>query len=383
MMDTPADANTSENGAHKMAPRVQGAKKTHAASANKPHRTRTVRPYPAGPFEDALKLADAIHKYAAGEKVRRLTLLQKMNLSPTSSATQMLITNSGKYGITSGSYAAEWLELTSFGKIASDPSASIRAKLEARFKLAVEMIAPFRELYEGYCGKKIPSHEVLKDFLQEKQSLSDADECIDLFIVNAKFLNLLQTVAGAEMLLPIEQIVDDLPIDQTVRIQATIGSEVPQQTGGHATDSSPDWERICFYVTPIGADGSDERKHSDLFLSSIVEPALRDSGLTVVRADQIGASGMITGQILEYLVKARLAVVDLSFHNPNVFYELAIRHACRLPVVHIIRKADKIPFALNQSRAITMTIRTSTLWCRNWRHFAPSSPHLSGKLSRK
>jgi hypothetical protein len=41
----------------------------------------------------------------------------------------------------------------------------------------------------------------------------------------------------------------------------------------------------------------------------------------------------------------------LSFHNPNAFYELAIRHACGLPVVHIIRKADKIPFDINQSRA--------------------------------
>ena len=40
--------------------------------------------------------------------------------------------------------------------------------------------------------------------------------------------------------------------------------------------------------------------------------------------------------------------------NPNVFYELAIRHASRLPVVHIIRKSDKIPFDVNQARAITI-----------------------------
>ena len=39
-------------------------------------RTRTVRPYPASSFEEALPLAEAIHEYASSEKVRRLTLLK-------------------------------------------------------------------------------------------------------------------------------------------------------------------------------------------------------------------------------------------------------------------------------------------------------------------
>jgi hypothetical protein len=112
------------------------------------------------------------------------------------------------------------------------------------------------------------------------------------------------------------------------------------------------FETICFYVTPIGEDGSEHRKHSDLFLSSIVEPALEQFQLKVVRADAIDKPGTITRQIIEYLIKSRLVIVDLSFHNPNVFYELAIRHAARLPVVQIIRAADRIPFDLSQSRTI-------------------------------
>ena len=51
-------------------------------------------------------------------------------------------------------------------------------------------------------------------------------------------------------------------------------------------------------------------------------------------------------------MKSKLVVADLSFHNPNVFYELAIRHAARLSVVQIIRKTDRIPFDLNQVRTI-------------------------------
>ena len=56
--------------------------------------------------------------------------------------------------------------------------------------------------------------------------------------------------------------------------------------------------------------------------------------------------------LIEYLFRSRLVVVDLSFHNPNVFYELALRHAARLPAVQIIRKGERIPFDINQNRTI-------------------------------
>ncbi len=111
-------------------------------------------------------------------------------------------------------------------------------------------------------------------------------------------------------------------------------------------------EHICFYITAIGEDGSDERKHSDLFLGSIVEPALDSLKLKVVRADQIDKPGTITKQIIELLSKAKLVIADLSFNNPNVFYELAIRHAFRLPTVQIVRRGDKIPFDVSNSRTI-------------------------------
>ena len=76
--------------------------------------------------------------------------------------------------------------------------------------------------------------------------------------------------------------------------------------------------------------------------------------LTVIRADGIDKPGVITKQVIEYLLKSRLVIVDLSHHNPNVFYELAIRHMMRLPVVQIIRTADKIPFDINQMRTVTI-----------------------------
>ena len=47
-----------------------------------------------------------------------------------------------------------------------------------------------------------------------------------------------------------------------------------------------------------------------------------------------------------------MVIADLSYHNPNVFYELALRHAVKLPIVQIARLADRIPFDINQMRTI-------------------------------
>lgn len=337
------------------------AKKTRAKKATKKvatkeadaGRTRQSRPYPASSFKDALPLGEAILKYAAGEKVRRLTLLQQMDKSPNSSGTKMMITNSGKYGITKGSYAAEHLELTDEGRNAVDPAKGPRVQRNAWFAMGIKGVEPFNLLYEQYKGKRLPEREVMKDVLRDSNvDVPDPDECVDTFTVNVKDLDMLRTIGGAETLVSIEQVIDELPGDGRAPAAAKLVG--PAIVLASTSDATPprDWGKICFYITPIGAEESEQRKHSDLFMSSLIQPALDEIGLTVVRADQIGDPGMITSQVLEYLKKSRLAIADLSYLNPNVFYEVALRHALRLPVVQLIRKADRLPFDVNQSRTL-------------------------------
>ncbi len=109
---------------------------------------------------------------------------------------------------------------------------------------------------------------------------------------------------------------------------------------------------MCFVITPIGEDNSSERKHADMILKSVIEPVVADLGLTARRADQIDRAGVITRQIFECLAKARVCISDLSFSNPNAFYELGVRHMCKRPTVQIIRKGDRIPFDVSQGRTI-------------------------------
>ncbi len=84
----------------------------------------------------------------------------------------------------------------------------------------------------------------------------------------------------------------------------------------------------------------------------LLEPVLAESHLRPVRADKISRPGIITKQVIEYLAFSRLCIADLSFSNPNAFYELGVRHAFKLSTVQIIRKGDKIPFDVSQGRTI-------------------------------
>lgn len=339
------------------ATKKSAAAKTRENASEETARTRTARPYPASSFQDALTLGNAIMQHAAGDRVRRLTLLEKMSKSASSSTTKQMITNSGKYGITTGSYAADFLELTPVGAIAVNPSKSDRERRESVFNLSIDGVAPFKLLYDYYKGKRLPEREIIKDVLRDSgTSVPDLDECVDTFIVNVKDLGLLRTIGGAETLITVDQLLEELPkadgSGSSGRLSATQAAPSVVRKVADESASQSDWDKVCFYITPIGSEDSVERKHADLFLSSLVQPALSELGLTVVRADQIGEAGMITTQVLEYLKKSKLAIADLSYLNPNVFYEVALRHALRLPVVQLIRKADRLPFDVNQSRTL-------------------------------
>lgn len=108
----------------------------------------------------------------------------------------------------------------------------------------------------------------------------------------------------------------------------------------------------CFVVCPIGKDDSPERKHSDQVLKHIIAPATQECGYVAERSSDDHRPGMITSQIINSLVESPLVVADLSFHNPNVFYELAVRHAARKPVVIICDKKWGLPFDISNTRVI-------------------------------
>lgn len=114
-----------------------------------------------------------------------------------------------------------------------------------------------------------------------------------------------------------------------------------------------DFEQECFFIAPIGDDGTEIRKRSDGVRDWVVKPAAEAAaGLTTLRADDVGEPGQITAQAVQHCLQAKAAVADLTGGNPNVYYELSVRHGAQLPVVLIAEEGTKLPFDISQSRVI-------------------------------
>lgn len=111
-------------------------------------------------------------------------------------------------------------------------------------------------------------------------------------------------------------------------------------------------DKSCFVICPIGDEGSPTREWSDLTFDYIIKPVVKEFGYKPLRADHIKESGMITTQIIEQLIESPLVIADLTNSNPNVYYELAIRHIAQKPYIQMIKNNQKIPFDITGMRTI-------------------------------
>lgn len=107
----------------------------------------------------------------------------------------------------------------------------------------------------------------------------------------------------------------------------------------------------CFLISPIGEADSLIRQHANNVRDHLIKKAI-GSDYDVIRADDLNEAGTITVQVVRELAEADLAVADLTGTNPNVMYELAVRHSFNKPVILICKKAQELPFDIAAERTV-------------------------------
>ena len=155
--------------------------------------------FPLMSFEDTLILPKGILDYGLDGKINRVTLLDKLGKSPSSSATRVLISSSSKYGLTTGNYNSTSLQVTDGGSVALGADSPSQHVLEKQFELAIGHIEPFNLLYQKLKNQRLRDAAVLKDeFGQFDIETSDGEKAVKVFTENLRFLGLVQDVSGEE-----------------------------------------------------------------------------------------------------------------------------------------------------------------------------------------
>ena len=139
----------------------------------------------------------------------------------------------------------------------------------------------------------------------------------------------------------------DPPADQdTAKAKAALPA--PKQA-----DTDPKKpEKKCFVVTPIGDGTSSTRRAADGLILSVLVPELEPRGYQVYASHQVPSAGSITNQIISSLLNDDLVIANLTELNPNVMYELAVRHAVRKPVIVMAENGTRLPFDVSAERTI-------------------------------
>ncbi len=127
-----------------------------------------------------------------------------------------------------------------------------------------------------------------------------------------------------------------------------------KSTRSEATGTKKDIKQglKCFVASPIGTPGSQTRKATDGLVDDVIVPVLKKANISCFVSHRIDKTGSITRDIISHLLDDDLLIANLTELNPNVMYELAVRHSVRKPVIIIASSDTKLPFDINDQRTI-------------------------------
>jgi hypothetical protein len=89
-----------------------------------------------------------------------------------------------------------------------------------------------------------------------------------------------------------------------------------------------------------------------IIYEKVIKTILEIHKIRCIRSDEMSTLGKIPEQIEESINDCDLIVCDLTYNNPNVFFELGIAHCLNKNIIHITQEPNNIPFDVKHTRMI-------------------------------
>jgi hypothetical protein len=124
-------------------------------------------------------------------------------------------------------------------------------------------------------------------------------------------------------------------------------------------------KQVCFVDMPFGKK-VDPKSGIEIDFDQIfhvgIEPAITAAGLVAIRGDREETGGIIHTAMFARLLLAEFVIADMTAANPNVFYELGVRHAAKpYTTIPIFATLGAPPFDVNMIRAIPYDLNEGVL----------------------
>lgn len=106
-------------------------------------------------------------------------------------------------------------------------------------------------------------------------------------------------------------------------------------------------KKDCFVIMPFSQKPehpTHTEAHWTKLYETLISPAVKDLSYNCTRSEN--GPFDINHNIIDSLLKADIVIAVLTDKNPNVYYELGVRHALRKKTILLIEKEQSLPFDL-------------------------------------
>lgn len=296
----------------------KNARKAAIAAAKRPHVQISADQLPRKSLEQALRVARALRDVHAGGPARWEQIATAMGIGAVSQTNKYYLWSAVGYGLVDRD--GDNYTLSEVGRKILAPTRPGEDK-EAMVRALLTPVI-FSRFFTEYNGNPFPGEEYIGNVLEERYGVprERVEEAKTLLRENGLYAGVLRQELDGTMVVRLDPSTTGIPTPPADHGEKAAEGVQQPPSGG----TSLDFSTMCLVVTPIGDDDSEERKHANLILKSVIEPVVGELKLVARRADQIDRAGIITQQIFECLARARICIADLSFNNPNAFYELGV-----------------------------------------------------------